>query len=97
MGGHGGPLAISRIDSHLDALISITRRFAIADAGFRTRIRQSYEAGNGYPLALAELLERVDAAAIRAKASLYQSGGVDPVLIEEMEALLQSLHGLMPH
>jgi hypothetical protein len=97
MGVHGGPLAITRIDSQLDALIAITRRFATADYGFRARIRQSFEAGNGYPLALVELLDRVDAAAIKAKGSLYQSGGIDPFLIEQLEQLLQSLQYLTPH
>jgi hypothetical protein len=96
LGLAGDPLAITKLNSHTDALISITGRFVTANGGFRARIQQSNESGNSYPLGLVKLLERVNAAAISAKGTLYQYGGIDSVLIEQMEQLRQSLEDLIP-
>jgi hypothetical protein len=96
LGLRGDSMATTRLDSHLDALISITRRFVTGDTGFRARILRSNEFGNSYPLTLVELLESVDAVAILAKGTLYRRGGVDPPLFEQMEQLRLSLEGLIP-
>jgi hypothetical protein len=92
----GDPIAITKLDSHLDALINITRPFVTPDADFSARIWQSNKSGNSYPLALLELLARMNKAAIMAKGSLYQRCGIDWPLIERMEQLRQSLEDLIP-
>jgi hypothetical protein len=92
----GGSVATTQLDGHLDALISITRRFVTGDVGFSARIARSYENGNSYPLALVELLKQVNADAIMAKGSLYQYGGIDSPLAQHVEDLLRSLESLIP-
>jgi hypothetical protein len=96
LGWRDGSVATTQLDSHLDALITITRRFVTGDAGFSARIARSYDFGNSYPLALVKLLEQVNADAIMAKGSLYQYGGIDPPLAQQMERLLWSLESLVP-
>ena len=86
----GDPLTAADLSDHLDALLDITRRFALGEQHLTAQTKQASLRGDREPHRLMTLLRELHRVAFDARADLLSAGRIEHELSERLESLTAS-------